>query len=223
MIKQLTLLPIMGMLLFSLVGCEKEQPFQLRSTLYGFSVSDNSKVIFAAGNMLYDGVGVTEHQYDYGHFFSYDEAYSLWGRKHDGYGRTLSRSEWQYLLYKRANAEERRASARIDTVNGLILLPDYWVLPRGIEFHPGNNGYSNNLYTLTEWERMEQAGAVFLPASGIMDSGEVVNAGIQGTYFSSTPSGTDDVYITYFNNRRVDIFSVVREGRKYAVRLVMDM
>ena len=135
--------------------------------------------------------------------------------------RTLKKSEWEYIVWGRPNAEQLCGLASIDgmpygNVKGLILLPNEFVLPDGLTFHcitdPDNsfqmsyNGsatnpeysgamaypnatsdrpaadiflaklaenlehekymFNQNRYTQAEWEQMESAGAVFLPAAG---------------------------------------------------------
>ena len=58
--------------------------------------------------------------------------------------RTLTYSEWDYLLNTRDNAESKKGVAHINLnsdgsqyANGLILLPDSWVLPEGASFTSG--------------------------------------------------------------------------------------
>ena len=79
----------------------------------------------------------------------------------------LSADEWQFLLSR----EGKSGVATIDGNNGLILLPDNWTAPEGIVFAAGFVGAEddygkNNHYTAAQWAKMEQAGAVFLPAAG---------------------------------------------------------
>lgn len=81
----------------------------------------------------------------------------------------LGADEWTYLLEIRPNAIEKRGSAKVDTVLGLILLPDYWIQPDGLaplvtEFDVKYAEDIPNYYSAEEWKKMESAGAVFLPA-----------------------------------------------------------
>ena len=80
--------------------------------------------------------------------------------------RTTSDEEWNYMLRDRKNADKLHAIARVDTINGLILLPDDWILPEGMHFEPTIEMVESNQYTLSEWSVMENAGAVFMPMSG---------------------------------------------------------
>lgn len=98
---------------------------------------------------------------------------------------TLSTEEWKHLFFDRANAQVRFGMGRIlvdeSYIVGLIILPDNWVTPDNVSFvastttgmHFNSEGvyrddeeknhYVDNTYTLSEWENMEFAGAVFLP------------------------------------------------------------
>ncbi|MBQ7631895.1 MAG: fibronectin type III domain-containing protein [Paludibacteraceae bacterium] len=88
------------------------------------------------------------------------------GGNQKGLWRTMSKSECNYLFTKRTNASQLYGQAQIAGTNGLIILPDDWVTPTGISFNSGIQYYTTNTYTLDQWAKMEQAGAVFLPAAG---------------------------------------------------------
>ena len=76
--------------------------------------------------------------------------------------------EWDYLFYGRPNASSLFAAGRVDTINGLILLPDNWRQPASLSFNPSIVAFTDNIYTIEEWRLMEDAGAVFLPAAGYL-------------------------------------------------------
>lgn len=99
--------------------------------------------------------------------------------------RLLTADEWQYLFEGRANAASKFGVARINNFNytggkseymtGFILLPDSWTAPAGISFTPGWMAAGtnfptdvNNTYDSWDWKKMEEAGAVFLPAGGYL-------------------------------------------------------
>lgn len=84
-----------------------------------------------------------------------------------GLWRTLTRKEWEYLLKSRKNASEKIGMARVADVNGMVLLPDVWLLPDSLFFFSGTTDFSSNVYTVEQWALMEARGAVFLPAAGI--------------------------------------------------------
>ncbi len=127
--------------------------------------------------------------------------------------RTLSSQEWSYIIAGRANAGKLFGFATVDTIHGLILLPDNWVLPEGAKFTPSSEkgmvqaeghsywynedvkvtdddskkNFSHNFYTLEEWAVLEAAGAVFLPASGYRRGVDVEELQKRGDYWTSTP------------------------------------
>ncbi|MGM9826194.1 MAG: hypothetical protein ACI3Z8_07135 [Paludibacteraceae bacterium] len=149
--------------------------------------------------------------------------------------RTLTYDEWQYVVSGRTGAESKRGVARINLneagtiyANGLILLPDNWT-DIEITFKSGfSNTYSEQAYadyqtfTLEQWEQLETAGAVFLPASGRRYGSSINYVQSRGRYWSATPydSGLAN-YLYFFSDMAVwdDI------GRCYglAVRLVQDL
>ncbi len=134
--------------------------------------------------------------------------------------RTLSRSEWYYLLNSRTGAS---ASGSVNGVHGLILLPDNWTTPEGCPFRSGINGWSRNIYTLAQWTMMEEAGAVFLPAAGYRIGTDINGAWeSEGYYSSSTPGYNGHVGQMYFGGyiARTDSYQYCNQGR--SVRLVRD-
>ena len=51
----------------------------------------------------------------------------------------------------------------------MILLPDDWQLPEGLSFTP-YDGSTVNHYTQAQWQQMEDAGAVIIPAAGYFNN-----------------------------------------------------
>lgn len=129
-----------------------------------WSTSTNVQDYYAYGSVtynLYDQTG----QADWGSnpIINGGNTANLW--------RTLTYEEWGYLLYIRnTNSNIRFATARVNRVNGLILLPDNWNAYY-YNLDKTNNShlyFSNNVIDLSTWENIFQAhGAVFLPAAGI--------------------------------------------------------
>ena len=80
--------------------------------------------------------------------------------------RTPTFGEWNYLIKLRNNADSLYSYATVCSVHGMIVLPDNWVLPDSCSFSPKQHNWTTNVYDSIVWSRMEEAGAVFLPAAG---------------------------------------------------------
>ena len=117
--------------------------------------------------------------------------------------RTLTKDEWEYLLKRRPNCENLRCQANVNGVNGYIFLPDDWQLPYGGRFFGDQGWWIANVYTLEEWARMENAGAVFLPAAGSRSGTEVGEVNEYGIYWSSTPNSTTAYMFTF--GQQIDV------------------
>ena len=143
--------------------------------------------------------------------------------------RTLTKTEWLYILVGRKNANKLFTLGYVDNVEGLILLPDDWITPRmkyrtwdlkyvaagenGITFDGTRyyndtfgNGYQANNLTEEEWEELEKAGAVFLPWTPMrtpLGEGfvdvQTHTVGTQYTAYYWTSSASSDVYAYSLN------------------------
>ncbi len=143
--------------------------------------------------------------------------------------RTLTQTEWTYLLARRTNAKQLYGLATVAGVSGLILLPDNWSSDGMPAFTSGTTGgYDNNTYSSEQWAQMEENGAVFLPItgyrSGTMSNGEVVMSVedyyYAGYYWSATAGKCLHFYTSSTKNEcKVDDGS---RANGYAVRLVHD-
>ena len=84
--------------------------------------------------------------------------------------RTLTEQEFRYMLGMRDNWNKLRGYGTVNDVPGFILLPDDWHLPASLTFNANednsNAKYSDNVYSGEQWQKMETAGAVFLPVGG---------------------------------------------------------
>ncbi len=140
-----------------------------------------------------------------------------------GKWRLLTAREWEYLMTNRANASTKWASATINKIAGLVILPDSYTSPEGCPFKPGNKaGYKTNTFTIAQWEKMQAAGAVFLPANGNRDVDKINHAGAYGYYWSSTAEQTGKAYMTCFLASKM--FSAIGSLRNLgcSVRLVQE-
>ena len=91
--------------------------------------------------------------------------------------RTLLHYEWAYLFNTRTTntnlgtPNARFAKASINGTHGVIIFPDEYTHPADVTVPVGINatdstGWDGNTYSTTDWDKMDSAGAVFLPASG---------------------------------------------------------
>ena len=140
--------------------------------------------------------------------------------------RTLTKEEWEYIRYDRANASELFGVARVNNVNGLIFLPDNWSSPKGLTFKSGFHSSSwrdNQSFSLEQWSLLEEAGAIFLPTTGdISPYGLVSGVSFYGAYWSSSAKDSDRAYDLYFFSEKGGVSSeYINYG--HSVRLVKDL
>ena len=148
------------------------------------------------------------------------------GGKKANQWRTLTYEEWIYLIEGRANASSLQGVASVNGVNGLILLPDGWKQPNGVSFKSGFDGsvdYADyQAFTFDQWSKLESAGAVFLPASGIRGGMGVNDVGDSGYYWSATLYDENYAWDLNFDSSKAYMNGYYR-GYGQAVRLVRDV
>ena len=132
--------------------------------------------------------------------------------------RTLTREEWEYLLEK-GNSLKKCVS--INGINGYLLLPLNYNTPDEIDL--AQDRFSN-----TEWQKMEEKGAVFLPAVGQGNKYEVKGIGSFGIYWSSSPYVDDDDggawgLVFDCSSSSEGIIEIFGRWRPQSVRLVQDL
>ena len=118
---------------------------------------------------------------------------------------TMSKEEWEYVFDKRPNAAKLRCQAIVNGVNGYIFLPDDWQLPYGLRFFGNEGRWIANEYTVEEWARMENAGAVFLPAAVSRTGTEVKDIGKYGEYWSSTCNTSYNTASFFIFGQSIDV------------------
>jgi len=115
-----------------------------------------------------------------------------------GQWRTLtgrSSGEWDYVFNTRSTTSGiRYAKAQVNGVNGVILLPDSWSantysLSNTNQY---NASYSSNVISASQWNALQNAGAVFLPAAGFRAGTSVKNVGSSGDYWSASCTNVSD-------------------------------
>lgn len=156
--------------------------------------------------------------------------------------------EWEYVMFTRSASKlndvynARFARAQIikdngDKVNGIILFPDVYEHPDGVALptkssinYTNNNhnaSYTDNSYTVAEWDLLEEAGCVFLPAGGqrINKSGAVgfYDVNIEGHYWSQCDLGDlEHACNIYFTDYRPYIYDKNDKYKGFSVRLVHE-
>ena len=113
-------------------------------------------------NTQYPKQDIANTKYDWGVY----NPISNGGNK-EGLWRTLTKDEWMYLYKMRPNAEKLCIFARVNGVDGRLLLPDDFYDHRvriPIDATPSN--CATNSYDLTQWATLESAGVVFQPWAG---------------------------------------------------------
>ena len=212
---------------------------------YGDANVDRDRFGWGTANMPYQ---VSQKNSDY-------PAFDEWGDKlgmEGGYKWHTPRCyEWKYVLYER-NATKlngvynaRYARARIalgkneedrEYVNGLIIFPDVYNHPEDVDLpakesinYTTNNqhyGYAENTYTVEKWEKMEAAGAVFLPAAGqrIYTDGNLgfTEVGEGGHYWSQCTFHDGLACNMFFTEYRPYMFDDNDRYKGFSVRLVHE-
>lgn len=143
--------------------------------------------------------------------------------------RTLTYDEWEYLLKTRPNASSLKGVAQVNSVNGLIFLPDNWTCPAGVSFKSGSHSSDGEYYyaayqtfTADQWSKLEAAGAVFQPAAGYRDGSNVGSLQFYGFYWSATGGDSRSARCLHFDSDGANMGDSVRDyGR--SVRLVKDL
>lgn len=125
--------------------------------------------------------------------------------------RTLTKDEWVYLLSSRTNASSLRKWSIVNSVPGLIIMPDGW------------SGTIAGPYSLDAWTTLEGQGAVFLPAAGYRSGTSVNSVGSLGRYWSS--SAHDETYAHFMQLSSSNVNPQDYYHRYYgcSVRLVQDL
>lgn len=164
---------------------------------------------------------ISETQYDWGVYNRISN-----GGNEAGLWRTLTRSEWEFLLTTRYTSSGIRfAKAQVNGVNGVILVPDNWNITTFSLNNTNEDGasYTSNVVGEMVWQNtFEPAGAVFLPAAGSRNGTSVLSVGSNGYYWSASYGNGYNAYRVYFYDSGLNPQSY--NGRYYgqSVRLVRN-
>jgi hypothetical protein len=168
-------------------------------------------------------------------------AISNGGNTADDGWHTLTYAEWEWLLGPVTSptpGTNCRTSSTIGTVDnarsvkavvhskkGLIIFPDEFSwdtstmgdVPTTINTQ--NDNYTYNTLTNAQWEALETAGCVFLPAASKRETNTVID-GDKGRYWSSTYSSWNYSYVLNFDDGEVNPGGQLGRGDGCSVRLV---
>lgn len=97
--------------------------------------------------------------------------------------RTLTIEETSYLFF---DSGKMKGQATVNGVHGIVIFPDNWTLPAGLSFTSFPKNWTTNVYSVSEWQQMEDAGAVFLPCAGARYGSEVVQLEAKAQCWSSS-------------------------------------
>ena len=126
-----------------------------------------------------------------------------WGKLVDGEDNwyTLTQNEMNYILNRTKDGKKLWALATVNDLVGLILLPDNWDTNINLVYGyiPEKFVYTKNLLSIAEWQTLEEAGAVFLPAGGSRTGG-------YGNTDKAGGKGTIDANGHYFHVDNVNIY-----------------
>lgn len=184
-----------------------------------WSTSTNNSSYYAYGNYSYD-LGDLTGKADWGY-----NPISNGGNTPNTW-RTLTNDEWVYLFNTRnTNSGVRYVKAKVNGVNGLVLLPDNW----NTAYHTlnninptGNIVFDSNVISYSEWiSDFQPHGAVFLPAGGYRN-GTSGSSGFDGNYWSASSLDNQFAGHAGFNNGGVYFGGGNDRRCGFSVRLVCN-
>ena len=146
--------------------------------------------------------------------------------------RTLTQDEWNYVMNTRYTTSGLRfAKAIVNEVKGALLLPNNWD-PETYTLNNCNNKkapYTSNVISEEDWNILNAAGVVFLPAAGNRETtttsgfsnpnSESASAG----YWSTTHDGADNAFFVYLYKGGFSAAFRAPRYLGYSVRLAMSV
>ena len=148
--------------------------------------------------------------------------------------RTLTPDEWQYLFQ-----HTHWTMATVNDTLGLMFLPTHFETPEGLTLSILGGGnlsdyrlnfaesdYATNVYTASDFARLESMGVVFLPCAGdrglLDDQLRIYNCGVYGFYWAATPVYTNLVQYFLFGQKTA-CYTNHHPQMGMSVRLVKDV
>ena len=146
---------------------------------------------------------------------------------------TPSKGVYDYLRDNRSTTNSLSPGARytlatINSIRGIIIFPDVYTHPSdvtvgGSPVYNANSNCTATISSTSDWDKMEAAGAVFLPAAGLRNGTELFNTKY-GNYWMRESYGDGDYQAYYFGfgGDGIGTWGVTRRiGR--SVRLVREL
>jgi len=163
---------------------------------------------------------------DYNEFVDWGDNIHSDGNDKASKWRTLTIEEWSYLFNKRITVSGIRfAKARVNHVNGVVVLPDNWTSDV-YELHNSNQhgaSFISNVIGASNWDDMQNAGAVFLPAAGLRLGNQVQLVGYYGNYWSASCIDNYIANYMYFHEVCIDPTYGGSRFFGHSVRLVCNI
>lgn len=155
---------------------------------------------------------------------------------------SLNSNEWKYLFNTRATTttgingtnSARYTYASINGQNGVIIFPDVYTHPlEVVNLTASTCNFTTNI-SVSDWQKMEAAGAVFLPAAGyrIFESESsteclmITQVNAQGMYWAGGTSSRTNAYRLLFyanNSPQVNNSGLSQRYIGMSVRVVKDI
>lgn len=144
--------------------------------------------------------------------------------------RTLTRKEWNHVLNIRESnntisgvSNARYAKATVNRIAGVILFPDNFIEPDGVDIPANIINKSSIAFTHSfepdAWDLLEKKGCVFLPVSGSR-SGTSYNYADKGYYWSSSSGNDTSSFRLAFDSNSVIPSDAFNRSTGMSVRLV---
>ena len=158
---------------------------------YPYNYSNNSSLYCLAATEKY----MINTNYDWGH---YNNIYYYSSSNYDPAGtwRIMTDYEWEYLLNTRKVSGLSYALCTVRGTKGLILFPDHFENP-GVTVKSSSSNFSTNTFSEADWNKLENAGAVFLPAAGQREEKTMNGAGNAGYYWMGGGVNESSYYYGY--------------------------
>ena len=181
---------------------------------YSTSTTDSDYYAYGSASYnLYDQTGTADWGYN---------AISNGGNTTNKW-RTLTTDEWGYVFNTRSTTSGiRYAKARVNSRNGVILLPDNWNASTYNLSSPNtpSAGFTSNIITSANWSVLENAGAVFLPAAGYRYGTSVNYFDTGGHYWSASCNDSNGARYVWFDDGNLGPGGWYLRNYGFSVRLV---